>query len=103
MKASLTQSTIIRLVNAKSIMQNRLDLCSFLYQINFCNQQAKFKSNAGLLIHFSSHSGFMSAGSGPLFLKSYSSAACNVALMHTECVVDCTTLGRNVLNLNHNP
>jgi len=38
--------------------------------------------------------------SGPSFLKTYSSVACNMTLIHDKCAVDCTTLGRNLVNLN---
>jgi len=33
------------------------------------------------------------------YLKSYSSAACNVTEMHNECAVDCSRLGRNILRV----
>ena len=41
--------------------------------------------------------------SGPSFLKTYSSVACNTILIHCKCAVDCTTLGRNVVNLTLKP
>jgi len=41
--------------------------------------------------------------SGPSFLKTYSSVACDMTLIHYKCEVDCTTLGRNVVNLNLKP
>jgi len=44
-------------------------------------------------------SGYRSV-SGPSFLKTYSSVACNMTLIQDKCAVDCTTLGRNVVNLN---
>jgi len=44
-------------------------------------------------------SGYLST-SGPSFLKTYSSVASSMTLSHGMCGVDCTTLGRNVVNLN---
>jgi len=44
-------------------------------------------------------SGYKST-SGPSFLKTYSSIACNMTLIHYKCAVDCTALGRNLVNLN---
>jgi len=38
--------------------------------------------------------------SGPLFLKTYSSIACNMTLIHCKCAAGWTTLGRNLVNLN---
>ena len=43
-------------------------------------------------------SGFRPAN-GPSFLKTYSSVACNMTLIHYKCAVDCTMLGENVVNL----
>ena len=36
----------------------------------------------------------------PSFLKTYSSAACNMTATHDECAVDCTMLVRNIPNLS---
>jgi len=44
-------------------------------------------------------SGYRST-SGPSFLKSYSSIACNMTLIHDKCAVGWTTLGRNLVNVN---
>ena len=38
--------------------------------------------------------------SGPSSLKTYSSIACNMTLIHDKCAVGWTTLGRNLVNLN---
>jgi len=35
------------------------------------------------------------------FLKTYSSITCNMKLIHDKCAVGWTTLGRNLVNLNH--
>jgi len=43
-------------------------------------------------------SGFRLAN-GPSFLKTYSSVACNMTLIHYKCAVDCTMFGKNVVNL----
>ena len=37
--------------------------------------------------------------SGLSFLKTYSSIACNMTLIHNKCAVGWTTLGRNLVNL----
>jgi len=37
------------------------------------------------------------------FLKTYSSAAYNVTLTRDKCVLGCTTLASNILNLTPNP
>ena len=37
------------------------------------------------------------------FLKTYSSIACSMTLIHDKCAVVYTTLGRNVVNLNLSP
>jgi len=39
------------------------------------------------------------SSSGPSFLKTYSSVAYAMTLIHDKCAVDCTTYGRNLLNL----
>ena len=36
--------------------------------------------------------------SGPSFLKTYSSVTCNMTLIYNKGAVDCTALGRNVVN-----
>jgi len=38
------------------------------------------------------------SANGSLFLKTYSSVACNMTQIHYKCAVDCTTLGKNVEN-----
>jgi len=38
-----------------------------------------------------------------IYLKTYSSVACNVKATHDECAVHCTRLGRKILNLKSNP
>jgi len=44
-------------------------------------------------------SGYKST-SGPSFLKTYSSIACNMTIFHDKCAVAWTTFGRNLVNLN---
>jgi len=43
-------------------------------------------------------SGYKSANV-PSFLKTDSSVTCNMTLIHYKCAVDCTTLGKNAVNL----
>jgi len=38
--------------------------------------------------------------SGPSFLKTYSSIACNMTLIYGKCAVGWTTLGRNLVKWN---
>jgi len=47
-------------------------------------------------------SGYRST-SGPSFLKTYWSVACNMTLIHHKCEVVSTTLSRNVASLNPKP
>ena len=42
------------------------------------------------------------SNNGPSFLKTYLSTACNMAIMHYECAIDCTTHSRNVVNRTSN-
>jgi len=42
------------------------------------------------------------SNNGPSFLKTYSSTTCNMTVTHNECAIDCTTLGRNVVNPKRN-
>jgi len=51
-----------------------------------------------VFIYFFIGSGYRSS-SRPSFLKTYSSAACNMTVTQDKCAADCTTLGRNVVNL----
>jgi len=43
-------------------------------------------------------SGYRS-NNGLSFLKTYSSVACTMTLIHYKCAVDCTTLGKNEVNI----
>jgi len=42
------------------------------------------------------------SNNGPSFLKTYLSIACNMAITHNECAIDCTTLSKNVVNPKSN-
>jgi len=41
--------------------------------------------------------------SGHSFLKTYSFTGCSVTVTHDDCAVDCTALGRNILNSEPKP
>jgi len=55
--------------------------------------------NATLVKYDKTGSGYRST-SGPSFLKTYLSIACNMTLIHDKCAVGWTTLGRNLVSLN---
>jgi len=66
---------------------------SFFTHYCICRNNSKFKS----IFH---GSGYRSS-SRPSFFKTYSSIACNMTVMQDKYALGCTTLGRNILNLNH--